>query len=221
VRGEGQRPFVARLPARIPVIAHARTEASRSKDAFPPPSSLLTPFIVIALLLASCAALPPNTEPVDRLLVLMQERLRLADDVAKMKWNTGAPIEDLARENAVVEQAAIDAPRYGVSPDFARNFFRAQIEASKIVQRARFTEWQANNQPKFARVADLQADIRPALDALTPKLLDALARALPVITNTGQIQLESRSAAAMTGVIESARDVAALPLKQLSTEEKH
>ena len=52
----------------------------------------------------SCTTIAPefsNAEiaSIDRLLLLMRNRLDLAQDVAKNKWNTKSPIEDLPREN--------------------------------------------------------------------------------------------------------------------------
>jgi chorismate mutase len=97
---------------------------------------------LLLLLIAACAAPPlDGVEKVDRLLLLMQQRLQTAEDVARIKWNSGAPIEDVARENAIVEQAGAEATRYGVRWETAREFLRAQIEASKVIQRARFAEW--------------------------------------------------------------------------------
>jgi chorismate mutase len=176
---------------------------------------------LLVLLIAACAAVPYNTEPVDRLLGLVQERLLLAEDVAQNKWNSGAPIEDLAREYEIIEQVGNDASRYGIPRDLARDFFRAQIKASKIIQNARFDEWRAAKQAKFTRVADLQGDNRPALDALTPKLLNALAQALPMLKNPGlQNNLDSRSIAVMKETNRAACETALAPLKQLRDEQR-
>jgi chorismate mutase len=171
-------------------------------------------------LVAACAAPPlANSEEVDRLLALMQERLRIAEGVARNKWSSGAPIEDPARESEIVEQVGGEAPRYGIDPAIARDFFRAQIEASKIVQRARFEEWRRGNQPRFSQVPDLGTEIRPALDALTPQLLAALGKALPALQSPGfETQLQARSAAIMNAgaTNETARETAIAPLKRLA-----
>jgi chorismate mutase len=180
------------------------------------PSRLSPGAFLLFLLLAACAALPADTSSIDRLLGLMHERLRLADDVARNKWNRGAPIEDAVRENAIVEEVGAGASRYGITPDLARQFFRAQIEASKVIQRARFAEWSTARQPKFERVADLQADIRPALDALTPQLLTALGAALPLLAESGvRSRLQARSAALMGTIDAPARATAIEPLLKI------
>jgi len=135
--------------------------------------------LLAAFLLAGCAQPQPAHDSVGNLLDLIDQRLALADDVARSKWNSGAAVEDLARENEIVTAIGAEAPRYGLDPTVAMEFFRAQIEASKIVQNARLTEWRAEKRPKFQNAPDLQRDIRPRLDRLTPELLEALARALP------------------------------------------
>src|SRR3982751_2159773 len=95
---------------------------------------------LVLSLLAGCAAQPAPADlaPVDRLLTLINERLSYMDDVARNKWNSGAPIEDLAREAQIIADIGAQSPSYGLSPDVAKEFMRAQIEASKIIQHRRF-----------------------------------------------------------------------------------
>jgi chorismate mutase len=136
---------------------------------------------LLILVFAACAAPLPARDPqsIDQLLVLIEQRLGYMDDVARNKWNSGAPIEDLPREREIIDSLGKQAPEYGLDPAFARDFFRSQIEASKIIQRTRFAEWRAQKQPPFKDMPDLRDTIRPALDALTPKLMQSLAAAMP------------------------------------------
>ena len=137
-----------------------------------------------------------HTAPVDRLLGLIKERLDVAPEVARTKWNTKAPIEDLPREKQIIDAVARRAPEYGLDPLVAGSFFQGQIEASKVVQTALHAEWTASGQPPFAKVADLGKDIRPVLDRLTPAMMGALAGALPVLQQPGGRQLlQTRSQA--------------------------
>jgi len=148
-------------------------------------------------------------------LELIQQRLAIADDVARVKWNTGAPIEDPPRERAIIDAIGRQAGGYGLDAAVAQDFFRAQIEASKIVQHARFREWRATSQPKFTGVRDLKTDIRPALDALTPAMLSALAAAMPALRSPGAgATVEARAALLITGAAERAEAVA--PLVRIS-----
>jgi chorismate mutase len=163
------------------------------------------------VLLSGCAHLKSESDPLGNLLGLIDQRLALADDVARSKWNSGAPVEDLAREREIVDAIGIDAVKFGLEPDFAKTFFQAQIEASKIVQNARLAEWRTAQLPKFANAPDLQRDIRPQLDRLTQAMLDALAHALPALrTRDALKRLEARAAAG------AAHAAAIAPLRRIS-----
>jgi chorismate mutase len=169
---------------------------------------------LLVILLAGCAHLKSESDPLDDLLGLIDQRLALADEVARSKWNSGAPVEDLAREQEIVDTIGIDARNYGLDPGLAKPFFHAQIEASKIVQNARLVEWRTAQLPKFSNAPDLQRDIRPRLDRLTPAMLDALAQALPALrTRDALKRLEARAAvdAAHAAAIAPLRPIAAGP----------
>ena len=119
--------------------------------------------------------LPParTAEPVAALLASIDERLSLMPDVARAKHVLGRAIEDLAREERVLDaaveaidteakQRALRAP----GPIAVRRFYRAQIEAAKAIQR----DWaQRRSDPAIERETsaqaelDLNARIRPAL----------------------------------------------------------
>jgi chorismate mutase len=116
----------------------------------------------------------------DNLLRLLDERLRISSLVAQAKWNSGGPIEDVAREAQVVEAFVTRSRESGLDEMVALPFMRAQIEASKVRQRALFHKWRERRQPPFAKPPDLVEEIRPRLDALTFKLRDALLRSMPL-----------------------------------------
>lgn len=165
--------------------------------------------ILLLALLAGCAAPPPaaDAEKIDHLLQLIQQRLGYMDDVARNKWNSGAAIEDLPREREIIDGLGRQAADYGLDAATARDFFRAQIEASKIIQRTRFDEWRAQNQPPFKNLPDLRDKIRPALDALTPELMHSLTAALPLLQTAGGAALVEARAKAI--VVLKAADFAA------------
>ena len=110
---------------------------------------------------------------------LVDERLSLMPDVARYKWNTGAAIEDPQREQQLLASVRQQAIERGLPPQRVVDFFAAQIEASKVVQRELFERWRKAEQGPFEAIVDLATQIRPRLDALNPQLLDALA-AVPV-----------------------------------------
>jgi chorismate mutase len=130
-----------------------------------------------ALLLVrpTAATTPTGTDALMTLLALMRERLDLMVQVARSKWNTGSSVEDLAREKSLADDVAELAPRYGLSPQLAAKFFRAQIEAAKLVESALIVRWTRAHAGTFAEAPDQRAVIRPKIDRLTEKLLAALA----------------------------------------------
>jgi chorismate mutase len=177
----------------------------------------------LVLLWAGCAVQPPavDTAKIDRVLMLIQQRLSYMDDVARIKWSSGASIEDVPRELEIIEAIGREAPVHGLDPAIARNFFSAQIEASKIIQNTRFREWRARNQPAFVNARDLNSEIRPALDALTPAMLAALAEAMPRLQAPGAAAvIEARAAAIVAGIPADApaRAKAVSPLKRIARQ---
>lgn len=109
----------------------------------------------------------------DSLEQLVGKRLELSVEVAKVKWNTGAPIEDLAREGQLLDRVAVLAEEFHVPPELAREFFRQQIEDSKAVQRELFERWRAERAPPWKDARPLP-ELRQELDALTPLILERL-----------------------------------------------
>ncbi|WP_104202903.1 gamma subclass chorismate mutase AroQ [Billgrantia saliphila] len=136
--------------------------------------------VVLSLLLVGCQLQPPEPPDedkavIDRMLVLVDERLDVAPAVAKAKWNSGAPIEAPEREAQILDQVTAQAGEAGVDEDFARRFFEKQFEASKQVQRRLHHQWLQEGRSPFADPPDLAEDVRPVLDRLTPQLIEALA----------------------------------------------
>jgi len=195
---EGVRLFESRRKAQLWEISFVRVVGHQRQALF-----LLNWWL--GLLLVGCLSVgyassttlsAADGAKVDRLLELISERLNIAPEVARIKWNTKAPIEDLAREKQIIDGVVARAGEYSLDSRVLEAFFTAQIEASKIIQNSLHAEWMARGQPPFAKVADLSKDIRPALDQLTPAMMQALAEALPVLQRPGGRQLlEQRSEA--------------------------
>jgi chorismate mutase-like protein len=151
---------------------------------------------IILLLALSCISTVPalaqqpvleasavSLEPLRRLI---DDRLALMHDVARHKWNTGSSIDDLPREQRLIEALKGQAQSLGIPGPWAEHFFRAQIDGAKQVQRAHFARWVMQGENKFAEVPDLVTVIRPRLDALTPQFLRVLAAAWPVLADPAQ-----------------------------------
>ncbi|KND59116.1 Periplasmic chorismate mutase I precursor [Candidatus Burkholderia verschuerenii] len=118
--------------------------------------------------------------PFTNLIALVSQRLALAEPVARYKWARHEPITDEPRENALLNQVEAKATSAQIDPDFARQFFRDQIDASKDVQNALFANWRAQKSGPEGNPPDLAKDTRPKLDQLTQSLVSALARIEPV-----------------------------------------
>ena len=136
---------------------------------------------LVITFLGGCATPAATADPLSTLLNLIDQRLAIGAEVARSKWNSGAAIEDLKRESEIVDAIGAQAASHGLEPTLAKQFFQAQIEASKTIQNARLAQWRATQQPAFSDAPDLLRDIRPQLDRLTPAMLDALAKALPAL----------------------------------------
>lgn len=134
--------------------------------------------LAAALLLAACATTrnAPVRDDVAQLLSLQKTRLDVAAPVARSKWNSHAPIDDPAREQAILDDVAARAQQIGLDAPWARRFFQDQFDAGKLVQRDLHRQWTVVHRPPFADPPDLAREVRPVLDRLTPELLAALAR---------------------------------------------
>lgn len=176
---------------------------------------LLAGMQLLLLMLSSMAMLPacqsypkveaspqalslPDRQRLDRLLTLMDQRLEVAVMVAQSKWNSGAPIDDPERERQILD--AMSASLTAMNPGLARRFFQAQFDAGKIIQRALHAQWRAQAHERFANPPDLVRDIRPALDRITPSLIDALRQATPLLYGATDPRTAARAAMARSYV---------------------
>ena len=122
-----------------------------------------------------------SARDVSDLLAILAERLSLMEDVAKAKWQSQLPIHDPEREAALLAKTSGQAHRAGLSPESVRAFLALQMELARAIQSRHFERWsRAGYVAQGAR--DLRREIRPVLDALSERLLPALARALPELT---------------------------------------
>lgn len=111
-----------------------------------------------------------------QLAVLADARLAVVIDVARWKWNRKAAIEDLPRERSLLAGLRASAEGRGLSATQVEEFFSAQIEAAKWLQRDLFRQWERQSAGSFASVDDLDRTLRPRIDELNAHMLAALAR---------------------------------------------
>ncbi|SAK58208.1 chorismate mutase [Caballeronia glebae] len=145
-------------------------------------SLLASAAFACALALAAPASVHADGDdtPFTNIIALVSQRLALAEPVARWKWAHHEPITDAPREEALLKQVVKKADAAQVDPEFARQFFRDQIEASKDVQNTLFANWRALKAAPEEAPPDLAHETRPKLDRLTQSLISALAHVEPI-----------------------------------------
>lgn len=133
--------------------------------------------------LLCCAPLHAAEPPLHELCRLVDERLELMKAVALYKRAHQLPVEDLKREQAIIDRVASDAGQLGLDPTTTQAFFQAQMEAGKQLQHGWLQQWQ-QQPPQGLEVVDLAKEIRPRLDQINSRMLVALKAALPTLVET-------------------------------------
>ena len=127
--------------------------------------------ILAAVLLAGC------TTPQGELARLAEQRLAMSRDIAWAKHSADLPVYDPQRETTVLQTMMASGQQQGLAPDTVRRFFAAEMEASRRVQWAWIEAWRKNREPAPTSVArDLGSYLRPQIDDINRRQLDALAR---------------------------------------------
>jgi cyclohexadienyl dehydratase len=101
------------------------------------------------------------------LVDLLARRFAFMPAIAFLKAQAGSPVEDKERERAVLDAAAASAAKSGLEPVRARQLFATLIELSKAV------EHRTSEPSTF----DLKRQIRPALNELGERIIQAAAEA--------------------------------------------
>ncbi|WP_332852523.1 gamma subclass chorismate mutase AroQ [Duganella sp. S19_KUP01_CR8] len=130
---------------------------------------------LLLVCMTASAQVDTGLRALEPLRLAIDQRLLLAQAVARAKWNVQAPIEDIGREAQVIQAAVKEGNALGLSSAWVEAVFRAQIEASKTVQRELFVQWRAQHAGKFDDAPDLAKTVRPELDRLTTQLLRSMA----------------------------------------------
>lgn len=137
----------------------------------------------IAMIVFACAVIPisraqnqPSYEKLTPLIDASARRLAIADHVALSKWDSGAAVEDPAREAQVVSAATKLGEAKGLSSNDVSRFFQAQIEANKIVQYALLSDWRRDGHAPEHAPVDLAKVARPQLDQLQATFIDQLSQ---------------------------------------------
>jgi chorismate mutase len=133
--------------------------------------------IVLAFTICSIKSAPAQ-DAIDKLQPLIAssvQRLTIADQVAFAKADSGAAVEDTVREGQVITNAVQEGATKGLAQNTVSDFFKAQIEANKIVQYSLLSEWRRAGKVPEHPAVNLAKVIRPELDQLQTKLIAELA----------------------------------------------
>lgn len=114
------------------------------------------------------------TSSVTTLADLVNQRLSYMKDVAAYKWQHQLPIEDLEREQVVIQSSMERAATYGLDSTSTQSFFEEQITAAKLIQQYWFDQWTANGFDEQLTFRDLNATVRPALLELGDHILQSI-----------------------------------------------
>ncbi|MEX0962055.1 MAG: gamma subclass chorismate mutase AroQ [Simkaniaceae bacterium] len=124
-----------------------------------------------------------KTEKANSLVNTIHKRLQLMPEVARFKWNNTRPILDKEREEALLSQIVLKAEALGVDPKEARDFFRNQMEAAKLIQIEAFNNWANENAYKLEQDAEALSEIRAQIDQINNTLLAELQEILPLMND--------------------------------------
>src|SRR6516165_6702286 len=116
-----------------------------------------------------------SADQLQRLVETSARRILIAEQVALAKWDSGAPVEDTSREDHVIGSATQAGESRGLDPTSVSNFFRAQIEANKLVQYSLLADWRREGRAPDHTPVDLATTIRRELDEVDKALIAELA----------------------------------------------
>jgi chorismate mutase len=141
--------------------------------------------MIIALIVGG-TSMARGQVAIDRLQPLVEtsaSRLLIAERVALAKWDTGAPVEDKPREAQVIMDAVKEGESRGLDPTWVAEFFKAQIEANKVVQYSLLADWRRSGRVPAHASINL-ATIRPELDQVQKALIAELADTVTIRAST-------------------------------------
>jgi len=96
-------------------------------------------------------------------------------EVARTKWNQGLPIEDKAREAQILKGLVGQSEKIQAHEGWITQFFQAQMDAAKEVQRSDFAVWEKGSVQKFAEAIPLSG-LRGYIDEVNREMIDLLSQ---------------------------------------------
>ena len=132
--------------------------------------------MIAGSLLLPSASHSAENENIQALFLAINERLGFMEDVALYKAQNRVPVEDIERENTVLENSKTSAATQGINPQSMERFFVTQINAAKAIQYRFRAELLTRELPD--NTVDLDLSIRPALDRLGIEIIRIFAQVL-------------------------------------------
>lgn len=132
--------------------------------------------VVVAFAIGLAVAHAQST--VDQLEPLVEtsaHRIALAKQVALSKWDSGTAVEDAPREAQVIQGAIKAGETKSLDQASVSNFFKAQIEANKLIQFSLLADWHRLGKAPDHAPVNLAGTIRPQLDQIQTTLITELA----------------------------------------------
>jgi len=117
--------------------------------------------------------LPAFAQNANILFQTINARMSYMEDVARYKAENHLPIEDIPREQLVIEQATLSAAESGLESRSVAAFFEALISGAKAIQYRCRADLLTQQQTQATR--DLDSALRPDLIAMGKRLNRELA----------------------------------------------
>ena len=141
---------------------------------------MMNRFAILMLVLTVAAVTAPaaKAEPLTTAVFEnIRDRLALMKSVAAWKALRNRPVEDLEREQKVLQSSLGKAEAVRIDGSTAQAFFEAQIDAAKEIQSCWMDRWTRDPSKAPQTAPDLIRDIRPKLIDLGAVILKNVARA--------------------------------------------
>lgn len=168
---------------------------------------------------AAPAQQPPGQ--LQPLIAAMEQRLEIANDVARSKWHSGKPVQDSERERQVIQSAESRAGEFKLAADDVREFMTAQMEANKMVQYARIEQWREAGHSPEKPESSLTDGIRGRLDTLLPVLMQSYSAFQPYRSDAkcpgwvqSEIQRQASDPVIVTALQRAAGDLCRIKASQ-------
>ncbi len=111
------------------------------------------------------------TLPQKRMVELMGNRLDLASQVAWVKFRDTLPVYDPKREAELLAGLVSKGEAKGVPALQVEAFMKAQMAASRAIQKTLIRSWSRGGTLPAYPPFDLKRDIRPKLDAISDEMI--------------------------------------------------